>query len=75
MKKIVRKLLIIILALIVLVPSFSLTARAEEQEDDGEPFDEKMERLTTELSALFAKSHDLENEIKKNLKAIGFEVE
>ena len=35
MKKIVRKLLIIILALIVLVPSFSLTARAEEQEDDG----------------------------------------
>ena len=47
----------------------------EEQEDDGEPFDEKMERLTTELSALFAKSHDLENEIKKNLKAIGFEVE
>lgn len=47
----------------------------EEQEDDGEPFDEKMERLTIELSALFAKSHDLENEIKKNLKAIGFEVE
>lgn len=47
----------------------------EEQEDDGEPFDEKMERLTSELSELFAKSHDLENEIKKNLKAIGFEVE
>ena len=47
----------------------------EEQEDDGEPFDEKMERLTNELSELFAKSHDLENEIKKNLKAIGFEVE
>ena len=46
----------------------------EEQEDDGEPFNEKMERLTSELSALFAKSHDLENEIKKNLKAIGFEV-
>lgn len=46
----------------------------EEQEDDGEPFDEKMERLTSELSALFAKSHNLENEIKKNLKAIGFEV-
>ncbi|MBQ3385427.1 MAG: hypothetical protein IJG59_09500 [Erysipelotrichaceae bacterium] len=35
MKKSVRKLLIIILALIVLVPSFSLTARAEEQEDEG----------------------------------------
>ena len=47
----------------------------EEQEDDGEPFAEKMERLTSELSELFAKSHVLENEIKKNLKAIGFEVE
>lgn len=47
----------------------------EEQEDDGEPFDEKMERLTSELSELFAKSHALEKEIKKNLKAIGFEVE
>ena len=35
MKKSVRKLLMIILALIVLVPSFSLTARAEEQEDEG----------------------------------------
>ena len=53
----------------------NLLWRTQEQEDDGEPFDEKMERLTTELSALFAKSHDLENEIKKNLKAIGFEVE
>ena len=47
----------------------------EEQEDDGEPFDEKMKRLTSELSDLFAKSRDLESEIKKNLKAIGFEVE
>lgn len=47
----------------------------EEQEDDGEPFDEKMKRLTSELSDLFEKSHELEIEIKKNLKAIGFEVE
>ena len=46
----------------------------EEQEDDGEPFDEKMKRLTSELSALFEKSHELEIEIKKNLKTIGFEV-
>lgn len=46
----------------------------EEQEDDGEPFAEKMKRLTSELSDLFAKSRDLESEIKKNLKAIGFEV-
>ena len=44
----------------------------EEQEDDGEPFDEKMKRLTNELSDLFEKSHELEIEIKKNLKALGF---
>ena len=46
----------------------------EEQQDDGEPFEEKMTRLTGELSELFAKSHELEAQIKKNLKAIGFEV-
>ena len=46
----------------------------EDQEDDGEPFNEKMKRLTSELSDLFAKSHELEAQIKKNLKAIGFEV-
>ena len=46
----------------------------EEQVDDGEPFNEKMERLTGELSDLFVKSHELEIAIKKNLKAIGFEV-
>ena len=46
----------------------------EEQEDDGEPFDEKMKRLTSELSDLFVKSHELEEEIRNNLKAIGFEV-
>ena len=31
----------------------------EEQEDDGEPFEEKMSRLTSELSELFAKSMSL----------------
>ena len=46
----------------------------EEQEDDGEPFEEKMTRLTTELSGLFAKSHDLEAQIRKNLGAIGYEI-
>ena len=46
----------------------------EEQADDGEPFDAKMTRLTTELADLFAKSHDLEAAIRKNLSAIGFEV-
>ena len=46
----------------------------EEQEDDGEPFEEKMGRLTSELSELFAKSHELEAEIKERLGAIGFEL-
>ena len=45
----------------------------EEQEDDGEPFEEKMGRLTAELSELFAKSHELEGEIRKQLGAIGYE--
>ncbi|MFU0513263.1 N-6 DNA methylase [Gardnerella greenwoodii] len=46
----------------------------EEQDDDGEPFEEKMTRLTSELSEMFAKSHELEAEIKKNLGAIGYEI-
>ena len=44
----------------------------EEQEDDGEPFEDKMNRLTSELSELFAKSHELEAEIKDKLGAIGY---
>lgn len=46
----------------------------EEKEDDGEPFEEKMGRLTSELSEMFAKSHELEEEIRKKLGAIGYEV-
>lgn len=46
----------------------------EDQEDDGEPFEEKMSRLTSELSELFAKSHDLEVEIKERLGAIGYDI-
>ena len=46
----------------------------EEQEDDGEPFEEKMARLTKELSGLFEKSHELESEIRRKLGAIGYEV-
>ena len=45
-----------------------------EQEDDGEPFADKMQRLTSELSGLFAESHRLEDEIKKQLGSIGFEI-
>lgn len=45
----------------------------EEQEDDGIPFEEKMENLTSELGELFAKSRRLEDEIRKNLGGIGFD--
>ena len=45
-----------------------------EQEDDGEPFEDKMKRLTTELSGLFEQSHQLEEEIRKQLGSIGFNV-
>lgn len=46
----------------------------EEQEDDGEPFDEKMARLTGELSEMFKRSHELESEIRKRLGAIGYDI-
>ena len=46
----------------------------EEQEDDDEPFEEKMDRLTSELAGMFAKSHELEDEIRKKLGAIGYEI-
>lgn len=46
----------------------------EIQEDDGIPFEEKMEKLTSELSVMFARSHELEAEIKERLGAIGFEI-
>lgn len=44
----------------------------EEVEDDGEPFDEKMTKLTEELAEMFAKSHHLEEDIKQRLGAIGY---
>lgn len=46
----------------------------EEQEEDTEPFDEKMTRLTGELSEMFTRSHELEEEIRKKLGAIGYEL-
>ena len=46
----------------------------EEQEEDEEPFEEKMERLTSELSELFARSRELEDEIRRKLGAIGYEI-
>lgn len=46
----------------------------EEIKEDTEPFEDKMERLTSELAQLFEQSHTLEEQIKKNLEAIGFEI-
>ena len=46
----------------------------EDKEEDDEPFDEKMTRLTSELSQMFTKSHELEEEIRKKLGAIGYEI-
>jgi type I restriction enzyme M protein len=45
-----------------------------EETGDGEPFDEKMARLTSELSGLFVESRKLEKEIRKRLGAIGYEI-
>jgi type I restriction enzyme M protein len=45
----------------------------EKAEDDGEPFDEKMTRYTSELAEMFAKSHHLEDEIRQRLGAIGYD--
>lgn len=45
---------------------------AEEVEDDGEPFSEKMPRLVAELHAQFAESAKLEQAIKANLRGLGF---
>ncbi|NCD14562.1 MAG: SAM-dependent DNA methyltransferase, partial [Bacteroidia bacterium] len=45
---------------------------AEEVEDDGEPFEEKMPRLVAELNAQFAESAKLEKAIKANLRGLGY---
>jgi type I restriction enzyme M protein len=46
----------------------------EDVEDDGEPFEEKMTRLTTEISEQFAKSKTLEGDIRRMLGEIGYEI-
>jgi type I restriction enzyme M protein len=41
-------------------------------EDDGEPFEEKMARLTAKLYEQFEEARRLEAEIRKNLEVLGF---
>lgn len=55
----------------VLTPGRYVGAAVEE--DDGEPFAEKMARLTGQLKAQFKESDRLEAEIKKNLAGLGYE--
>ncbi len=45
---------------------------AEEVEDDGVPFEEKMAALTAQLYEQFEKSEKLEATIKKNLEVLGY---
>ena len=42
----------------------------EEAEDDDVPFEEKMAKLTAQLSEQFAKGNELQERIYENLKGI-----
>ena len=45
-----------------------------ETDDDGEPFEEKMSRLTTDLAEMFDRSIELQKEIRRNLAILGYEI-
>ncbi|VTP59671.1 Type I restriction-modification system methyltransferase subunit [Serratia rubidaea] len=47
---------------------------AVEQEEDDEPFAEKMTRLTTQLKEQLEESAKLEAQIKANLGGLGYEI-
>ncbi len=47
---------------------------AEELEDDGEPFEEKMARLTAQLREQMQQGQSLDKQIKEQLAKTGFEV-
>ena len=44
----------------------------KEVEEDDEEFEEKMKRLTSELSGQFERSKELEKEIRRNLEGLGY---
>ena len=46
---------------------------AEEEDDDGVPFEEKIEYLTAQLAEQFVESKKLQQTIRENLKEIGYE--
>ena len=45
---------------------------AEEIEEDDEPFEDKMKRLTARLEEQFAEGARLETQIRKNLGELGY---
>lgn len=45
----------------------------EKTEDDGIPFEEKMNTLTAQLAEQFARGNELQQRIRENLKGIGYE--
>lgn len=47
----------------------------EDEEDDGIPFEEKMERLVSELGDQLRQSAELDERIIKNLQDLGYEVD
>ncbi len=48
---------------------------AADIEDDGEPFEEKMQRLSAELADCFAEAQSLQSTIRQNLASLGFPLE
>jgi type I restriction enzyme M protein len=47
---------------------------APDEMEDGEPFAEKMARLTEQLQEQFARNAELEGQIKRNLAGLGYEI-
>ncbi len=45
----------------------------KDEEEDDEAFNDKMARLTSDLSVFFAQSDNLQRDIKDRLREIGFE--
>ena len=45
----------------------------EEAEDDGVPFEEKMNALIAQLAEQFARGNELQQQIRENLKGIGYD--
>ena len=54
----------------VLTPGRSVGAA--DVEGDGEPFEDKLARLTAELETQFAESTRLEDAIRRNLERLGY---